>query len=447
MKRILFIGIIFLLASLQAKAQIEKVLVETYYISDSLDATDTIDGAVRALPKGSKTYRVYIDMRPGSKLVKLYGAPGHPMKISSTANFFNNVDRPTEYFGYLINKQYFKSNPTLALDSWLTLGLATSLHDGILKDQDHNGSFIDSTQNWGGTAGVPGGLLRNNDTAAGYPITVRDGLQTKTATLSQWSDNGFKDMSNRDTTVFGDTIVGSSFTSTVAFLRQNSGLMGAVPDSNQVLVAQLTTLGDISFEMNAQILDSAGNTINYVAQSTTTPGGDTLICSSLKYPPQCGCRDIRYMEYNPNFACNDESQCFTLKVYGCTDSMACNYDPSANMLLPNFCCYPGYCNDRDIALVCPDIHPRMAMQGFQPNVYPNPAENELTLQLVSGSSAYDEVNYIIYDGLYRVVAEKDFGSVPTNTYFKVDVSQLPQGIYLLKVTAGSSVSIQKFIKN
>src|ERR1035437_9615206 len=67
----------------------------------------------------------FIDLKPGYKLKKIYGDANHALKISSSANFYNNIDRPSAYFGYLINKSWFPSNPTIALDSWLTLGLAT----------------------------------------------------------------------------------------------------------------------------------------------------------------------------------------------------------------------------------------------------------------------------------------------------------------------------------
>lgn len=52
---------------LRATAQIEKVTVERYYVSDANDATDTFGGY---LEPGSVTYRVYIDLLPGCVLKK-----------------------------------------------------------------------------------------------------------------------------------------------------------------------------------------------------------------------------------------------------------------------------------------------------------------------------------------------------------------------------------------
>jgi hypothetical protein len=429
-------------------AQIEKVIVETYYISDTLDVTDTIDGAARTLPVGSKTYRVYLDLKPGFKLVKIFGDLNHALKISSTANFFNNIDRPTEYFGYQIGSQYFKRNPTLALDSWLTLGKAAILFSGILKPQDPDGSLINPshTSSWGGTAGISTGLLINNDPAAGISITNKDGLVPSVTYTNSFNDNGFRNSSG-DTTVFGATKIGSQFVSNNSYLQQTSGVAGANIDSNQVLVAQLTTLGDLSFELNVELMDTTvvpAVHYFYVAQSSTA---DSYVLNPfLTYPPSCGCRDIRYLEYNPTFACGDSTYCSTLKVYGCTDTAACNYDPHANVLLSNFCCYPGYCNDRDLSLVCPGLHPRFFQEAMKTNIYPNPVQNYLTLELVS-STDDKAVAYKIYDAFDRVVVEKDLGVIPGNSIIEADVSDLPKGFYLFRVMVEGIYSTKKFIKN
>ena len=448
MKNSLLILLFALFFSTAVKAQIEKVIVETYYVSDTLDVTDTIDGAARALPVGSKTYRIYIDLKRGYKLAKIFGDANHALKIKSTANFFNNIDRSSEYYGYLIKKNYFTGNPTLALDSWLTLGLATTVNNGILKTQDTNGTI--RTNNWKGTAGISGGILRNNDPTAGIPLTSKDGLLPNVTTYTNgFNDHGFTNglgnASGRDTTVFGDTIVGSQFISHDAYLYQSSGVMGAIPDSNQVLVAQLTTTGTLTFELNVLVLDSNNNPIYYVAKSSSAD--NYIVNPFLSYPPPCGCRDDRYLEYNPNAACDAINACQTLKVFGCTDTMACNYNPIANISLANFCCYPGYCNDRDIALVCPDLSPyRLKQQNISADIYPNPVQNNLKLQLIYAAD-YAEVTYTIYDAYGRIIKEQNLGAIPGNSLLQTDVADLPSGLYLFRVSIAGVSSIKKFIKN
>ena len=79
MKRIYCIVLAMILCNAEfAFSQIEKVIVEPYYISDSLDATDTTGGYLQI---GSTTYRIYIDLSPGGKLRKIYGDQNHPIKI------------------------------------------------------------------------------------------------------------------------------------------------------------------------------------------------------------------------------------------------------------------------------------------------------------------------------------------------------------------------------
>src|SRR5258706_9732068 len=78
------------------RAQVTSVTVATYYISDGNDSTDT-DGSAGIpdlnLKAVSKAYRVYINLVPGSRLRAIYGDTLHALKIKSTENFFNNMDR------------------------------------------------------------------------------------------------------------------------------------------------------------------------------------------------------------------------------------------------------------------------------------------------------------------------------------------------------------------
>src|SRR4051794_24064847 len=87
MKFILFI-LLAVIMPLMLCAQVEKVIVEKYYISDANDATDTTGGY---LEPGSITYRIYIDMVRGCKLKKIYGDAGHPIRFTAAAPFFNNA--------------------------------------------------------------------------------------------------------------------------------------------------------------------------------------------------------------------------------------------------------------------------------------------------------------------------------------------------------------------
>lgn len=445
MKKILALLLPLLLLQLCAKAQIRDVIVEKYYVSDSLDATDTIDGPAHSLPQGSVTYRVYVQLKSGYKIKKMYGTANHPLKIVSTDTFYNNIDRPTAYFGYLVNKSWFSGNPTLALDSWLTLGLCATQYTGVLKTDDPDGSLIGGTHNPGGTAGVPGGIIRNNDTTAGIPVTTSDGMVPKTGTFSTWINNGFIDSpgGTDDTTVFGNINSGTQFISTTAYLQQNNGVSGDSATGHKVLVAQLTTKGEISFELNLQLIDSTGASHNYVSSNggnSTT--GDTLVSGLLKYPqdaPVCGCTDPNFIEYNPNLTCSDPYSCLHRVVFGCMDTLACNYDPNANFHLQSLCCYPGMCNNRDISLVCPGISSDAVLQ-----LYPNPAGADINVQFTAPENSVTRIS--VFDAYGTLVLNRELGIRSGVVAEQLEIADLQPGFYMIKVFTGNNVQSKSFMK-
>ncbi len=440
MKNIIAILLLSLVFSFGAKAQIENVFVELYYISDANDATDTTGGPV--LEDRSKTYRIYVDLLPGYKIKKIYGDANHALKITSTANFYNNHDRPTAYFGYLINKSWFPDNPILGLDSWITLGLATKTNSGVLKTDDTDGTFIAGTNNNGGSAAIAGGLLTNSSNDIGIPLTIQDGMAPNTNVLGQWLDNGFKNAASVDTTVFGPVNLGSQFISNDAFLQQNSGVAGYDPLTNKVLVAQLTTKGEISFELNIEVLDSNGNIQKFVADNTILLAGE-IVNPALKYPSECGCKNANYLEYNAAFGCDNPDSCKTLIVCGCMDTMACNYNAEANKNIPTLCCYPGFCNDRDLEVVCPELVLNRASK-LEFNLFPNPADNQLTLQVPATND--NKFNYAIYNAYGSLVLKKDKGVVGGNVFETIDISTLESGLYVLRFDIGNAAATQKFLK-
>ncbi len=442
MKRIIFIMALFIATAAQSQDAIKKVIVETYYVSDDNDATDTTGGI---LESGSKTYRIYIQMKPGCKLTKIYGDNNHTLKIASTANFFNNIDRG-KTFGKDISKSNYNNN-TVALDTWLTIGETTKssaiTYFGILKSQDNNGSFIGGVNNDGGSAGITNGLLTNNDSLAGIPLTIADGMDTMTNIPSNWSNNGFIDLiSGVDSTIFGSVKIGNEFISNNAYL-QNSGVTGVIPDSNQVLVAQLTTKGDISFELNVEIIEIDGTVSKYVAKKSLDSLSANL-SDWLKFPFECGCKDPNYFEYNPDLTCSDQSKCQTYIVLGCMDPNACNYNSNANYNIQSLCCYPGMCADRDISLVCPSLAKKDLKENLNPNIYPNPAQSQITIQITLKD--YEETKYAIYNSLGKIEIEKNLGVISGENIEELNISKLKQGIYLVRLFTGNTVSSRTFIK-
>lgn len=419
-------------------AQIENVIVETYYVSDSLDATNTTGGY---LEEGSITYRVYIDLKPDSKIRKIYGNSSHPLKFSSTAIFYNNTE-DGETFAKDFSKNRYADN-TVALDSWLTLGQTTrfsaSTNFGILKNLDRNGSFIGGVNNDGGSSGIAAGLLTNSDLMAGIPLITSDGMDTMTTVPTSWVDYGFTD-SGIDTTVFGSTYPSNSFISYNAGL-QNSGVGGVLSDSNQILVAQLTTKGTLSFEINVEIeelIDGVTKIVKYVANDSLLEH-DEIFNPHLKYPAICGCIDPDYLEAQTKYACEAKDSCKTLIVFGCTDTLACNYNPLANFNIQTLCCYIGYCNDLDVSIVCPDLVVRSNNAFNAISIYPNPTNGFLNVEF--NTTLFGEISYELFDSFGRLVLLENLSKgKPT----QVDVSTLQNGIYIIHVLT-NNLSVKKFV--
>jgi hypothetical protein len=429
--------VLFTLSVIHSWAQLEGLLVETYYVSDSLDATDTIGGR---LIQGETTYRVFLDLAPGSRLLSVFGGEEHPFEISSTRRFFNNVDGAS--FGYEIPKVSYESN-TVALDSYITLGKngfqGLKNYYGVLKTQDDDGSFIGGLNNDGGSEMIDGGLLTNADPAAGTPLTESDGMDTLNLAMTDWFSFGVVDFaSGADTSIFSYSAVDSTFLSNQFQLRCE-GVYGVNPDSNQVLVAQLTTPGEISFRLNATILTLNGDTLTYVGTNVVNQPS-TFFAPYLVYPQVCGCIDPSYIEFSPDYACDLDGACQTPVVFGCTDSLACNYDETANFHVENLCCYPGFCQERDLEEVCPQL--KGATFDFK--VFPNPVVEKTFVQVISGVTSDLLIQVTDYNG--TEVFTVSINEAPLNYSTEIDFSDKPSGIYLVRVTGVEGVKNAMLVK-
>lgn len=248
-KAVLLISFLLCTRSITAQNGLEDLIVEKYYVSD---AGDTLASAIAgALPIGSVTYRIYLDMLPGYRFHAAYGSPGHELRIQTTTRFYNN-----EHIGNklpnVIPRRTLKRN-TVMLDSWLSAGGAGEEMYGILKEQDDTVGTIVHEKSY----------LQSTNKLAGIPLKERDGLLAAGNVPSP--------------VFFGiDSIlpVFHNMTRGAVFATRNGAwgcLGGAVgPDSlttNRLLIAQLTTNGDLSFELNIQIGKQDAPPENYVARN------------------------------------------------------------------------------------------------------------------------------------------------------------------------------------
>jgi hypothetical protein len=231
---------------------LENIIVETYYVSDIKDSTDTNGGH---LEPGSITYRIYVDMAPGYNLISVYGVYEHPLYIATTTGFFNN-----QMFGQVngnqINNTKLSKN-TVALDSWLSMGAASKFHLGVLKTADPDGSILGGGHNDGGSAAIAGGLLTNTTA----DLTVSDGLIPSPALPQLFN-------ANIDLAPFDGDNTSSRFAIQDGLWAVLGGVQGPTAD-NQVLIAQITTTGQLTFELNVQLKSPDGSGVSYVASNPT----------------------------------------------------------------------------------------------------------------------------------------------------------------------------------
>jgi len=253
----------FLLKNSFAQNGLEGLIVEKYYKSNNIDTTVNAVGG--KLPVGSDTYRFFLDLLPGYKFQAAYGLAGHELRIETSTLFFNNEDRGD------ITPSYSKANAkdnTAMLDSWLSAGAACVGNFGVLKTED-----IDSLATVINAESPQ--VLQNDAIDCGIPINHQDGLQVGLPGV--FGNIGI----DTEIGVFGsqnDGTNGPVFSTYNGSWYCLGGSNGFDTLTNKVLIAQITTNGNLKYKFNFQIGTPIGAVERYVAE--TLPG-DT---SSIFFP-------------------------------------------------------------------------------------------------------------------------------------------------------------------
>lgn len=248
MLRVAFILIFSLIKTLAISQNgLESIIVEKYYISDANDtASNKFSGK---LPIGSVTYRIFVDMLPGYRFQAAYGDKNHELRIATTTQFFNHSQG--DIIPNVIVPDYLKEN-TLMLDSWLSAGAGAGFNYGILKQDDDTVETVVHEKSF----------LQNENPLAGIPVKQRDGLLV--GVPPRVSIFGI----DSAITIFNKTTNGSVFTTKEGLWGCLAGAKGVDSlNTNRVLIAQLTTDGDFSFELNLQIGKPKETPQKYVAKN------------------------------------------------------------------------------------------------------------------------------------------------------------------------------------
>ncbi len=244
----------FLLLSLISFAQdgLEGIIVEKYYVSSSQDDKGALHSG--DLPAGSVTYRIYVDLKPGFRFQAAFGSPGHPLRIESTQPFFNHIESGTTHPNVLPERAL--NHDVALLDSWLSVGAAGENHIGILKQND------DTIQDE--LIHFEKGYLVNKPSRKDFSLHESDGMKRS-------EEVPFPTFYQMDSCLvyLGSATNGKSITiDNGAWACMGKGACGADSlTTNNVLIAQLTTAGELSFELNLLIGAPNGTSQKYVAKN------------------------------------------------------------------------------------------------------------------------------------------------------------------------------------
>lgn len=253
MKTLKFLTVLFVLfLSLKGFTQdgLEGVIVEKFYVSNQADNIGKLYSG--DLPKGSVTYRIYVDLKPGFRFQAAYGSPQHPLLIESTANFYNHLENGNTHPN-IIPERTYKKNVAM-LDSWLSVGSCGEGHLGILKEYDDtvDDEFIVFEK----------GYFRNKKKV--IPLYEKDGMKRSEfvpfPTFFKMDSLAF---------VFGSATLSNKLKiDNAAWACMGKGSVGADSlSTNCVLIAQLTTHGNLNFELNLLIGAPNGTSQKYVAKN------------------------------------------------------------------------------------------------------------------------------------------------------------------------------------
>ena len=233
---------------------LEEVFVETYYIAD---AEDEKDPSAQGLKAGMVTYRIWVDMKEGYKLLSVYGAPGHPLRLATSTGFFNDTINGSIKAPDI--DPSLLGNNALLLDSYIAISGANKTGLAVKKEDDTDGSVVKPVVKTDKSTVFKRGILMSQNPKAGVPIREADGFMRGSVPALVTFGHNFAafDKSTDLSEVRFDNGAWAVF----------KGLKGPFPEKNYLLIAQVTTDGDLSFELNLQIASPRGETEYYLARN------------------------------------------------------------------------------------------------------------------------------------------------------------------------------------
>ena len=286
------------------------------------------DGSTPGLAAGMNTYRVYVTTPSADDFVSsVSGDENVPAYLRTTTSFYQDAfgsNSPDN-----INALFYTVVPSLAYDSWLTIGI-----ESAPTGSESAITFVEAPEdNW------------TSEFAAGSDLEI-------------------------------DSFFGGSW---FALITASNGYAG---EDQRVLVAQLTTTGEVTGQLYVQVFPNGDQSQD--TYLTLNFGGN-----------ECGCADETACNFNADATYDDGScaypelgydcegnclsdvdgdgVCDELEIYGCTTEGNCLYDPEATEHDEDMCQVSPFCIGCNDEAAC----------NFNPNVNPEPNFND-------GSCEYPE---------------------------------------------------------
>jgi len=312
------------------------------------DYTMTVEEHAVGGIAGMTTYRFYIDMVNNTDfLSSIYGNDTSPFYLNTSTGFYNDGFASGSTADG-VNPAFFGFFPTLAYDSWATIGIE------------------------------------------GSPVPPQTAISSVESSAQPWIG-----CFNATSPLNGTNVVMEDDTGGAWYVL--NGTPNGLPNATtmRTLFMQVTTAGTIDGTINAQVFPQ-GIGANQLQLSFYFNGPGTYSSDSPDpdYPwdnNACGCSDEAANNYDASAEYNDGSCEYA--IFGCADDTACNYDSGADTD-DGTCTYAetgydcdGVClNDADLDWVCDEFEIAGCQDATACNYNMDATDDD-------GSCAYAEAGY------------------------------------------------------
>jgi len=370
-------------AKAQKPAGIDSIIVEKFYIANAADAANSANNsAIPELIAGkSIAYRVYIDMADGWKFVQLKGNSVHTLKISTTTAFYNDPNNGVTLGAQATSTTNIKKN-TVMLDSYLTTGGVAAGKVGVVEEDDTDGSVGNAQSILQNNPSGIYGLPINSGNAVVANTIARDGMISGTPAVN--TTLGF-DGADSHLDVFTDNAAVGTFSVNTGGMAILGGGLGFGPN-NRMLIGQFTTDGDLSFEMNFQLLDPTSKVKEFVANNptVTTAGIQEEEHFGLTYP---------------------------VKTNTTTNVKSTNNVSSSSNI----------------------------------TIYPNPAKDAFVISINNAEESNNNF-YSVYDVKGTLIAHETLGKIAGNYNQTINIKNYASGLYMVSINLNGTMTTKKLIK-